>query len=208
MSDMTRREALAALAAAPLAAFTWTAAEAEQASLRVAAARKAAAATGAAYQPQFFTAHEWETVRVLVDLIIPADEKSGSATDAGVPEFMDFILNESSELRQRSMREGLAWLDAESRRRNSVAFVDASDAQRRAILDDIAWPARAPESMRDAVSWFNGFRDLTAAGFFSSRIGYDDLDFRGNEFVTEWQGCPPAALEKLGVSYDLMEDNG
>jgi len=200
---MNRREALKLLATAPfIASLDWTPEEVSAAALKV------DDLAGTTYAPEFFTDHEWRTVHVLVDLIIPADEKSGSATDAGVPEFMDFILNESSELRQRSMREGLAWLDAESRRRNSVAFVDASDAQRRAILDDIAWPARAPESMRDAVSWFNGFRDLTAAGFFSSRIGYDDLDFRGNEFVTEWQGCPPAALEKLGVSYDLMEDNG
>lgn len=203
MSRMNRREALKLLATAPfIASLDWTPEEVSAAALKV------DDLAGTTYAPEFFTDHEWRTVHVLVDLIIPADEKSGSATDAGVPEFMDFILNESSELRQRSMREGLAWLDAESRRRNSVAFVDASDAQRRAILDDIAWPARAPESMRDAVSWFNGFRDLTAAGFFSSRIGYDDLDFRGNEFVTEWQGCPPAALEKLGVSYDLMEDNG
>ena len=156
-------------------------------------------------EPQFFTPQEWQTVRVLADLVIPADDKSGSATDALVPEFMDFMLNESSESRQQRFREGLAWLDAESGRRYDVGFVDADDAQRRAMLDDIAWPARAPEELEDAVGFFNTFRDMTAAGFFSSRIGYEDLEFRGNEFVAQWQGCPQEALDKLGVSYDIME---
>jgi hypothetical protein len=115
------------------------------------------------------------------------------------------MLNEASASRQQRFRDGMAWLDAEMGRRYDVAFIDASDAQRRAILDDIAWPARAPEELQDGVDFFNSFRDMTAAGFFSSRIGYEDLEFRGNEFVMEWKGCPPAALDKLGVSYDLME---
>src|SRR5690606_30760621 len=124
----------------------------------------------------FFTGHEWRTVRVLVDMIIPADEKSGSATDAEVPEFMDFILNEASESRQRSMREGFARLDGFTHGRYRVPFADASDAQRREILDAIAWPARAPEALGELVAFFNSLRDLTAAGFFSSRMGYEDLE--------------------------------
>jgi hypothetical protein len=200
---MNRRDALKLLAAAPLlGVLDWTPAEVSGAALKVDALRSAVRV------PEFFTPHEWQTVRILVDLIIPADAKSGSATDAAVPEFMDFMMIDGSESRRRSMREGLAWLDGESRRRHSVAFTEATDAQRRAILDDIAWPARAPAELRAGVDFFNSFRDLTAAGFFSSRVGYDDLDFRGNEFVVEWQGCPPAALDKLGVSYDLMEKDG
>lgn len=160
--------------------------------------------SGLPLEPQFFTPAEWRTVRLLADMIIPADERSGSATDALVPEFMDFMLNESSESRQQRFRDGLVWLDGESSRRFDVAFADATDAQRREILDDIAWPARAPQEVEEGVDFFNGFRDMTAAGFFSSRIGYEDLEFRGNEFVMEWTGCPQAALDKLGVSYDVM----
>jgi len=200
MSDtgMTRREALAALAAAPLVALTWTSVEAEQASLRAAAARKAAAAAGEAYQPQFFTAHEWETVRVLVDMIIPADERSGSATDAGVPEFMDFIMIDMPE-RQEAMRKGLAWLDAHCRLRHGKDFLSASDAERRAVLDEIAWPRRARPEVAEGVAFFNSFRDLTATGFFTSKMGMEDLRYMGNTYVAEWTGCPPEALAKLGV---------
>jgi gluconate 2-dehydrogenase gamma chain len=200
MSGMTRREALRVMALVPLAgSLGCTIQEIGSAALQV------DGLGGFPLEPQFFTPPEWQTVRVLVDLIIPADEKSGSATDAQVPEFMDFMLNESSESRQQRFRDGLAWLDTETNRRHGVAFSDASDAQRRAILDDIAWPGRAREDLGDGVDFFNAFRDMTAAGFFSSRIGYEDLEFRGNEFVAQWEGCPPAALDKLGVSYDLME---
>jgi len=198
MADMTRREALAALAAAPLAAFTWTSAEAEQASLRAIAAKKAATAAGTEYQPQFFTAHEYETVRVLVDLILPADERSGSATDAGVPEFMDFIMIDMPQ-RQEAMRKGLAWLDGYTFGRFQKDFVTASDAERRAVLDDIAWPRRARPEVADGVAFFNSFRDLTATGFFTSKMGMEDLRYMGNTYVAEWTGCPPEALAKLGV---------
>ncbi|MEX2611555.1 MAG: gluconate 2-dehydrogenase subunit 3 family protein [Gemmatimonadota bacterium] len=199
MTPVNRRDALKMMAAAPLlGVLEWTPDEVKRSAMQIDALRTQ-------YQPQFFNDHEWRTVHVLVDLIIPADEHSGSATDAQVPEFMDFMLNEGSRGRQNTMREGLAWLDAESRARFDADFLSATDAQRRAILDDISWPDRAPESVREGVGFFNSFRDMTAAGFFSSRIGYDDLQYMGNAYVPEWTGCPEPALRKLGVSYDLME---
>jgi hypothetical protein len=142
-------------------------------------------------------------VRVLVDYIIPRDERSGSATDAKVPEFMDFLLadSEASPASRVAMRGGLAWLDEESRRRFNKAFVDSSDAQRRQVLDDIAWPAKARPEMSHGVAFFNHFRDLTASGFFSSAMGWKDLQYLGNVAIPEWKGCPPEALAKLGVSY-------
>jgi hypothetical protein len=200
MGDMTRREALRIMALVPIAgSLGCTMQDIGE------AARQVDDLGGFPLEPQFFTPREWDTVRVLVDLIIPADDKSGSATEAQVPEFMDFMLNVGSEARQRTFRDGLAWLDSEMTRRFDVAFVNASDEQRRALLDDIAWPARAPEELSDGVSFFNSFRDMTAAGFFSSKVGYEDLEFRGNEFVATWEGCPPPALDKLRVSYDRME---
>jgi gluconate 2-dehydrogenase gamma chain len=198
--SMTRREALRIMALVPLAgSLGCTMEDIGRAALRV------DETSGLPLDPQFFTPDEWQTVRVLVDLVIPADDKSGSATDAQVPEFMDFMLTDASESRQQRFRDGLAWLDAESARRFDARFVDAADTERRAILDDIAWPERASAEHEEAVDFFNGFRDMTAAGFFSSRIGYEDLEFRGNEVVMEWTGCPQAALDKLGVSYDIME---
>ena len=161
----------------------------------------------APYAPKFFTQSEWRLVRVLVDYIIPRDDRSGSATDARVPEYMDFLLSdkEASESSKTSMRGGLGWMNNEARRRFGTTFVGASDAQRRAILDDIAWPAKAPSTMSQGVAFFNRFRDMTASGFFSSQMGWRDLAYIGNVSRASWDGCPPAALQKLGVSYDLMD---
>ena len=164
---------------------------------------------GQPYAPRFFTAHEWRTVRMLVDYIIPRDARSGSATDAKVPEFMDWLLadREASEASKVSMRGGLAWLDREARDRFTSTFVAATDAQRRQILDDIAWPAKAPAGMTQGVAFFTRMRDFTASGFFSSQLGWKDLQYTGN-VSDNWNGCPPAVLERLGVSYDLMNKAG
>ncbi|MEP6473270.1 MAG: gluconate 2-dehydrogenase subunit 3 family protein, partial [Gemmatimonadota bacterium] len=118
-----------------------------------------------------------------------------------VPEFMDFILNDQKGM-QTPTRGGLAWLDTECRERFGQTFVLASDRDRRQLLDLIAYPAKAPKELSQGVSFFNDFRDLTASGFFSSKMGVEDLQYLGNVFVHEWEGCPPAALAKLGVKYD------
>ncbi|HXI20063.1 MAG TPA: gluconate 2-dehydrogenase subunit 3 family protein, partial [Gemmatimonadales bacterium] len=139
-------------------------------------------------------------VRVLAELVIPRDPRSGGALDAGVPEFMDFIMTDRPS-HQTPMRGGLAWLDTEAEARFGRAFVDLLDSERREILDNIAWPGRARPEFSQGVAFFNRFRDLTASGFFSSRMGVEDLQYIGNTVVAEWEGCPPAALEKLGVRY-------
>ncbi len=194
---MKRRDALRTLAVAPLAAaFRWTPESVREASARA----QAALAGGTPYQPKQFSAHEWDTVRVLVDLILPKDERSGSATDAGVPEFMDFMLGDDPDL-QTPVHGGLAWLDHECDDRYDKTFVGCTAAQRAALLDDVAWPKQAKPEFAAGVAFFNRFRDLTASGFFSSRLGVQDLRYIGNTFVSEWKGCPPEALAKLGVTY-------
>jgi gluconate 2-dehydrogenase gamma chain len=199
MSDLSRRDAVRALAASSLAAaFDWTPARAERA-LRAAAARTAA---GQAAQPAFFAPHEWETVRLLVDIVIPRDERSGSATDAGVPEFMDFVLADGDDASRTAMRGGLAWLDSECVERFGRPFLACSDADRTTMLDLIAWPAKAPSELSPGVAFFNRFRDLTASGFWSSKMGIADLQYVGNTAVAEWKGCPPEALAKLGVEHE------
>ena len=195
MADMNRREVVQLLAMAPLAASVdWlTAGEVHR---RVRAAR----ATATPFEPKFFTPHEWETVRVLVDLVIPRDGRSGSATDAGVPEFMDFVLTDEPG-RRTAMRGGLAWLGHECADRYGKTFVACADAERAAVLDDIAWPKRAKSALAPGVAFFNGFRDLTASGFWSSKMGVQDLRYMGNVVVPEWKGCPDEQLKKLGVKY-------
>jgi gluconate 2-dehydrogenase gamma chain len=200
MAGMDRRQLLKSLASAPIAAvaINWTESEAYAASDAAQAARQTAQRTQKPYAPKFFRAHEWATVGILVDLIIPKDKKSGSATDAGVPEFMDFMCIDQPT-RQSAMRGGLAWLDSECHRRHDKTFVACTDAQRRAVLDDISWPRRAKPEMSYGVTFFNSFRDLTASGFFTSKIGMADLEYKGNTVVPEFVGCPPEVLKKLGL---------
>lgn len=196
---MKRREAIELTALAALtSAFKWTPSDARHASDLARAAR---ASDQGMFQARFFTGHEMETVRVLVDLVIPRDERSGSATEAGVPEFMDFMLNEREDGRV-PMRGGLAWLDSESRKRFNKTFTECVEQERRAILDDIAFPKRAKPEFSQGVAFFNMFRDLTASGYYSSKIGIADLRYQGNEFITSWTGCPDDALKQLDVRYD------
>lgn len=195
---MNRRDVLKLLLAAPAVGFTWTEAEATQAGAAAQAARAVDATH--AFTPKFFTATEFRLVRLLADLVIPKDERSGGASDAGVPEFMDFMMIDQKE-RQVAMRGGLAWLDVECQQRFDKTFLDCADAERTAVLDDIAWPAKARPELAHGVAFFSSFRDLTASGFWTTRMGIDDLQYLGNRFVSRWNGCPDAALEKLGVSY-------
>lgn len=198
--DTKRRDLLKLLTAAPAAAgFVWTEREALDAHEQAKAARQTAQRTATPFKPKFFTAHEYATVRILVDLIIPRDERSGSATDAGVPEFMDFIMIDMPP-RQLAMRGGLAWLDLECERRFDKRFVECTDAERTAVLDDISWPQKARPELSHGVAFFNSFRDLTASGFWTTKMGMQDLQYMGNTYVPEWKGCPEEALKKLGVS--------
>ena len=213
MATVNRRDMLRLLASAPLAAgFRWTEAEESAAHGLAQAARTAAA--GGRYTPTFFNAHEYETVCVLADVIIPKDERSGSATDAGVPEFIDFIMRDEPVLpeesdRQTAMRGGLAWLDLECQRRYDKTFLGCNDTERAGVLDDIAWPVPDPDpgapppvpDFAPGRAFFFSFRDLTASGFWTTKAGMADLQYVGNRYVAQWSGCPDEALAQIGVSY-------
>ena len=201
MTDVTRRDAVKAMAALPFA-LAW-----ELTPPQLERAERAFATDGQSYAPTFFTPSEWETVQMLVDYIIPRDERSGSATDAKVPEYMDFLFSDkdASESSKVAMRGGLGWLDFECRERFAATFVRCTDEQRRAVLDDVAWPARAKPEHSHGVAFFTRFRDLTAGGFFSSAMGWQDVRYVGNVFNPNWQGCSAEAMAKLGVSQDLMK---
>jgi len=198
---ISRRSALAIITSAPMAAvLVWTPAEAQQAHTHAETARADAATKAVPFKPKFFTAHEYATVGVLVDLIIPRDERSGSATDAGVPEFMDFMMIDQPR-RQVAMRGGLALIDRLSVDRLGKRFVNATDRERRQVLDEIAYTSNPDPGLSQAIAFFSSFRDLTASGFWSTKMGIKDLQYQGNVFLDEWNGCPDAALKKLGVRY-------
>lgn len=196
---VSRRDVLKAAIVAPLAFIPFADADGEFAAHHAMAALQGQVA-GVAYVPKYFHADEWKQMRVLVDLIIPKDERSGSATDAGVPEFMDFICSEYPNY-QAWVRDALRWLDGFAYDSYHKNFVNCSDAERRALLDQIAWPAKAAPELRTGVQYFNQLRDFTASGFFSSQMGVKDIGYIGNTAVAEWHGCPKPALDHLGVKY-------
>ncbi len=204
MDALNRRQALQLLGSAPaIAALTWTEAEAQQAHDHAQQARAAAVATGTSYEPKFLTPHELATITLLANAIIPADDRSGNASDAGVPEFIDFMMLDQPE-RQLVIRGGLKWLDVECLKRFDTPFAKCSEPQRTAVLDDIAWPVRARPEHSHGARFFSAVRDLTATGFFTSKMGIEDLEYKGNTFVPVWDGVPQAALDHLGVSYDKV----
>lgn len=191
-----RRTMLQLLAAAPAAAaLVWTDADARAAQQQTQQAQQA----GEAFTPAFFTAHEYATVVLLAETIIPKDARSGGAGAAGVPVFIDFMMVDQPQ-RQVAMRGGLAWMDQEMNRRFGRTFVAASDADRRALLDDISGADPVPPGLSHGTAFFRSFRDLTATGFWTSPIGIADLEFLGNKVVNNWTGCPPEALAKLGLT--------
>jgi hypothetical protein len=192
MSAISRREAIGLVTSLPMA-FAITPEEAIAAAAQVAQSKP--------YALRFFTSREYATVVALSDLILPGDAWSASSSEAGAPEFIDYIVAEQPA-RQTVMRGGLVWLDSECRRRFDKAFLEGTDAERRQVADDIAWPRKARPEMSHGVAFFTVMRDLVATGFWSSRIGVEDLGYLGNRPVGEFPGAPPEVLKKLGVRYD------
>jgi gluconate 2-dehydrogenase subunit 3-like protein len=194
---LKRRDMLKAMTAVPAAALV---------PLASASARPPAppavhpAQTAAAYQPKVLDPHEWKTVTVLSDIIIPADERSGSATQAKVPEFVDDWLGFRGGDLLAAVRGGIIWMDLECNRQFGHDFVDCSAAEQKQMLDRIAYPKTAAAEDEVGVVFFNHLRDLVVSGFFSSEMGVKDLPYLGNQMVMDWEGCPPNVLAKLGFT--------
>ncbi|MDH5604555.1 MAG: gluconate 2-dehydrogenase subunit 3 family protein [Cyclobacteriaceae bacterium] len=149
---------------------------------------------------KFFTDHERETVRVLGNLIIPADDRSGNAEDALVPGFIEFMMLDQPNW-QTPMRGGLKWLDNYCLKLFNKSFTDCSEGQQTQVLDAIAYPDIAAKEVSQGVSFFNLIRNFVASGFWSSKMGVEDIGYIGNT-ANNWQGAPQEWLDKLGVSYE------
>src|SRR5690606_4729892 len=148
----------------------------------------------------FFTDEERKKIELLVDIIIPADDKSGSATEAGVPDFIEFMMKDMPGY-QVPMRGGLLYLDYRADELFETNFLEATAAQRLQIIDEIAYPDKAAAEMEGGVRFFNMLRNLTATGFFTSRMWFDDLGYVGNQ-PNVWDGVPQHVLDKYGVQYE------
>lgn len=145
---------------------------------------------------RFFTDHEIATITVLADIIIPADDVSGSATDAGVPEFIEFMAKDVPTY-QTPLRGGLKWLDMQCNRRFGQAFIHCSATDQLELVDAIAFPAQVKPELTQGAAFFTLIRNLTASGFFTSEIGVKDIGYAGN-IPGYWDGVPEEILKTHG----------
>ncbi len=151
----------------------------------------------------FFTPAEMTTITILGDIIIPKDDVSGSASDAKVPDFIEFIVKDMPE-HQTPVRGGLRWLELESIKRFQKDFASVTPAQRIAIVDDIAYPNKAKAGYKQGVAFFTLMRDLVSTGFYTSKIGGEDIGYMGNR-PNQWNGVPDEVLKQYNIAYTEKE---
>lgn len=153
---------------------------------------------------KFLTVSELATIAILVDIIIPATSKSGSATQAGVPAFIEFIVKDMPQY-QTPVRGGLKWLDNQSNKRFGKTFALITPKQRIEIVEDIAYPDDVKPEFSHGASFFSQIRNLTVTGFYTTRMGFDELGYMGNT-PNDWKGVPQDVLDKYGLKYDPIYD--
>ena len=215
--EISRRDALRSVALALTAVGTGT--MELDAAQHVHEAIRAEKAQGGNYTPKCFNPNEYQTLRRLTEMMIPADAKSASALDAGAPEFIDLLASKNDEL-ARIFTSGMLWLDREMRRHYAATFVDAPEPSQTAMLDQLAeevrreaekvieWPASEYRGFREYTvedqstlgpggRFFEWVRRMTVDAFYTSRVGIDDIEFKGNGFVTEY------SVPKKSIDYAL-----
>lgn len=151
----------------------------------------------------FFTPTEMSTIIILGDIIIPKDAVSGSASEAKVPEFIEFIIKDMPE-HQTPMRGGLRWLEMISLKKFGNSFTAITEKQRIEIIDEIAYPKKAKASMKQGVAFFNLMRNLTTTGFYTSEMGVKDVGYMGN-VPNQWNGVPDDVLKEHNLAYTERE---
>lgn len=154
-------------------------------------------------ESKFFEEHEMATIAILADIIIPKDEVSGSATDAKVPDFIEFIVKDKPEL-QTPMRGGLRWMDMQCLKRFEKPFKDCTGKQQMELVDEIAYPNKAKPANKAGARFFSTIRNLTVTGFYTTAIGVKDVGFMGNK-PNQWNGVPPEVLKQYNIAYSPKE---
>ena len=149
-------------------------------------------------QGAFFDEHERLTLILLADIIIPRDDISGSASDAKVIDFIEFIVKDIPD-HQVPMRGGLKWLDLQCLKRYGHSFIASSSQQQLEIVTAIAYPLKATPEMNQGAVFFSRMRDLTATGFYTSKIGIKDIGYVGNT-PGKWEGVPQDVLAQYNLA--------
>jgi gluconate 2-dehydrogenase gamma chain len=154
--------------------------------------KEKAASPAGKYVPKYFSAHQYETLTSLCDTIIPKDERSGGAVEAGAPEFIDLLTSENEKF-QTQLGGGLMWLDNFCVDRYGKAYLESATEQRKEVLDLIAYRKneKGNPGLSSGVAFFVFLRNMTCNGFYTSKIGIADLQYIGNTSLHEFPGCPP-----------------
>ncbi len=189
---ISRRDVLRSLAVGATTGSVLTMIPAQAAEFAHALVQKEKAAAAGKYAPKFFSAHQCETLVSLCDTIIPKDEKSGGAVEAGAPEFIDLITSENVEY-QTQFGGGLMWLDNHCIDEFGKVYMECTPEQRKTIIDLIAYRknGKARPELKQGIAFFAALRNMTCDGFYTSKIGIADLQYIGNTSVHEFPGCPP-----------------
>jgi len=201
VGGIKRRDMLKAFSVVPAAFIPMGTAVASD---EITAARSQATQAATAYQRKVFNDHQWETIKALSDLIIPADDRSGSASHAGVPAFIDDWLDFKGGKLKAEILGGLTWLDVECDGAFGQDFTGCTPIQQKKMLDRIAYPDKTAPADLNYAAFFTHLRDLVASGFFSSEMGVKDLPYLGNRPANEFPGCPPDVLAAIDKNLQMQ----
>ena len=192
MRGISRRDVLKNLAFGAAGGSVLQMIPAEAAALVHQMVHKEKAAAAGKYTPKYFSVHQYETLKTLCDAIIPKDEQSGGAVEAGAPEFIDLLCSENEEF-QLHIGGGLNWLDNACQDRYEHTFLECTPAQKKEVLELIAYRknAKANPSLTQGIAFFARLRQMTCDAFYTSKIGIEDLQYIGNTALAEFPGCPP-----------------
>jgi gluconate 2-dehydrogenase gamma chain len=193
MGGISRRDVLRNLAVGVAGGSVLQVIPAEAAALAHAMIQKEKALSLAGkYAPKYFSPHQYATLVLLCDTIVPRDDVSGGAVEAGAPEFIDLLTSENEEF-QLVLGGGLMWLDNFCFDRYEHVFLECTPAQQKEVLDQIAYRRNATQdvSLSQGIVFFARLRNMTCDGFYTSKIGIADLKYIGNTALAEFPGCPP-----------------
>lgn len=191
MQGISRRDVLRNLMAGAAGGSVLQIIPAEAAALAHQMVHGEKAAASGRYTPKFFSAHGYASLAALCEAILPRDEESGGAVEAGAPEFIDLLTSENEEYRS-ILGGGLMWLDNFCRDRYEHVFLECTAEKRKEVLGLIAYRknAESDPSLGPGVSFFAHLRKMTCDGFYTSKIGIGDLRYIGNTALAEFPGCP------------------
>ena len=139
------------------------------------------------YRPKHFSDHEFAVISRLADLILPRDSTPG-ALDAGVPEYIDLQVAEMPKAQVR-LSGGVLWLDRYCRAQFGQPFLECAAGEQKTVLDRLAFREKVNRNLKPARAFFKLVRELTCDGFYSSKLGFAEVGYKGNVFVRKFSGC-------------------